>query len=57
MKGKRPDEELSALPKAFRVVAVHRVELPGLDDERHVVELSLAGPDRWRGQNRRTRFA
>jgi 16S rRNA (guanine527-N7)-methyltransferase len=44
MKGKRPDEELSALPKAFRVVAVHRVKLPGLDDERHIVELSLAGP-------------
>jgi len=43
MKGKRPDEELSALPKAFRVVAVHRVKLPGLDDERHIVELSLAG--------------
>jgi 16S rRNA (guanine527-N7)-methyltransferase len=44
MKGKRPDEELSALPKAFRVVAVHRVKLPGLDDERHIVELSFAGP-------------
>ena len=57
MKGKRPDEELSALPKAFRAVAVHRVKLPGLDDERHIVELSLAGPDRSRGQNRRTRFA
>jgi 16S rRNA (guanine527-N7)-methyltransferase len=46
MKGKRPDEELSALPKAFRTVAVHRVKLPGLDDERHIVELSLSGrPD------------
>jgi len=44
MKGKRPDEEISALPKAFRVLAVHRVELPGLDDQRHIVELSLAGP-------------
>lgn len=46
MKGKRPDEELSALPKSFRVVAVHRVKLPGLDDERHIVELSPAGRDR-----------
>jgi 16S rRNA (guanine527-N7)-methyltransferase len=46
MKGKRPDEEISALPKAFRVVAVHRLKLPGLDDERHLVELSPAGPKR-----------
>jgi 16S rRNA (guanine527-N7)-methyltransferase len=43
LKGKRPDEEVSALPKAFRVLAVHRVKLPGLDDERHIVELSRAG--------------
>jgi 16S rRNA (guanine527-N7)-methyltransferase len=46
MKGKRPDEELSALPKSFRILAVHRVKLPGLDDERHIVELSPAGPYR-----------
>jgi 16S rRNA (guanine527-N7)-methyltransferase len=44
MKGKRPDEELSALPKSFRVLAVHRLRVPGLDDERHLVELSPAGP-------------
>ena len=44
MKGKRPDEELWALPKSFRVLAVHRIKLPGLDDERHIVELSPAGP-------------
>ncbi len=44
MKGKRPDEEIWALPKSFRVIAVHRIKLPGLDDERHVVELSPAGP-------------
>jgi 16S rRNA (guanine527-N7)-methyltransferase len=40
MKGKRPEEEISALPKSFRVVAVHRLRVPGLDDERHLVELS-----------------
>jgi 16S rRNA (guanine527-N7)-methyltransferase len=45
MKGRRPDEELSALPKSFRVLAVHRVKLPGLDDERHLVELCAAGPN------------
>jgi len=39
MKGKRPDEEISQLPKSFRVLAVHRLKVPGLDDERHLVEL------------------
>ena len=44
MKGKRPDQEIAALPPSFRVAAVHRLLLPGLDDERHLVELSPAGP-------------
>src|SRR6202166_3345039 len=44
MKGKRPEEEISALPKSFRVLAIHRLKLPGLDDERHLVELSPARP-------------
>ena len=39
MKGKRPDEEISALPRSFRVLAVHRLKVPGLVDERHLVEL------------------
>jgi 16S rRNA (guanine527-N7)-methyltransferase len=39
MKGKRPDEEISALPKSFRVLAVHRLSVPGLGDERHLLEL------------------
>ncbi len=43
MKGRRPDAEIAELPKSFRIVAVHRLELPGLDDERHLVELSPAG--------------
>jgi 16S rRNA (guanine527-N7)-methyltransferase len=42
MKGKRPDEEISALPRSFRVLAVHRLNVPGLDDERHLVEFSPA---------------
>jgi 16S rRNA (guanine527-N7)-methyltransferase len=42
MKGKRPVEEIAALPRSYRVSAVHRVALPGLDDERHIVELSPA---------------
>ena len=48
MKGKRPDEEISALPKAFRVLAVHRLKVPGLDDERHLVEFSPARPSQAR---------
>jgi 16S rRNA (guanine527-N7)-methyltransferase len=44
MKGKRPDAEISALPKSFRVLAIHRLKLPGLDDERHLVELSAVRP-------------
>lgn len=39
MKGKRPDEEISALPKSFRVLGVHRLSVPGLSDQRHLVEL------------------
>ncbi len=39
MKGKRPDDEISALPRSFRVLAVHRLKVPGLVEERHLVEL------------------
>ena len=39
MKGKRPDDEISALPKSFRVLAVHRLTLPGFGDQRHLVEM------------------
>jgi 16S rRNA (guanine527-N7)-methyltransferase len=46
MKGKRPDAEISALPKSFRVIAVHRLEVPGLADERHLVEMAAISPDR-----------
>jgi len=42
LKGRRPDAELAALPRSFQVVALHRLKLPGLDDERHLVELSAA---------------
>ena len=44
MKGKRPDEEIAHLPKSFRVLAVHSLHVPGLDGERHLVEISRAGP-------------
>jgi 16S rRNA (guanine527-N7)-methyltransferase len=42
MKGRRPEDEVPALPKTFRVLGIHRLQLPGLDDARHLVELSRA---------------
>jgi 16S rRNA (guanine527-N7)-methyltransferase len=42
MKGKRPDDEISALPRSFRVLAVHRLRVPGLTDDRHLVEIVAA---------------
>jgi 16S rRNA (guanine527-N7)-methyltransferase len=39
MKGRLPENEMSALPGSFRVSAVHRLHVPGLDDERHLIEL------------------
>src|ERR1700690_1101821 len=46
MKGKRPDDELSALPRSFRALAVHRLKVPGLTDERHLVELVRSSKSR-----------
>lgn len=42
MKGAYPHDELSALPSHARAVAVHPLVVPGLDAERHLVELELA---------------
>ena len=39
MKGKRPDEELKAVPNGWKVAEIHRLIVPGLDEERHLVEL------------------
>ena len=43
MKGKRPDDEITALPRSFRPLAVHRLTVPGLTGERHLVELVSTG--------------
>lgn len=37
MKGRRPDEEVARLPAPWRVACLERVEVPGLDAERHIV--------------------
>ena len=40
MKGKVPEAEIQALPKGWKVVAVHPVAVPGLAAERCLVELA-----------------
>jgi len=39
MKGREPQDELAALPSGWKVAAIHRVTVPGLDEERHIVEI------------------
>ena len=45
LKGRFPQDELGALPPAFRVEAVTALHVPGLDAERHVVIIRHAGDD------------
>jgi 16S rRNA (guanine527-N7)-methyltransferase len=40
MKGQHPQAEIQDLPKGWRLVAVHRLDVPGLDADRHLVELA-----------------
>jgi 16S rRNA (guanine527-N7)-methyltransferase len=42
MKGQYPFGELDALPDSVKVSDVHRLQVPGLEEERHVVEMQLA---------------
>ncbi|MAT52044.1 MAG: 16S rRNA (guanine(527)-N(7))-methyltransferase RsmG [Porticoccaceae bacterium] len=39
MKGRYPDMELSELPKPYNVSASHRLQVPGVDGERHLIEI------------------
>jgi 16S rRNA (guanine527-N7)-methyltransferase len=39
MKGRYPTEELESLPSGWKIAAVHRLTVPGLDEERHLVEI------------------
>jgi 16S rRNA (guanine527-N7)-methyltransferase len=39
MKGRYPTDELKSLPNGWKLAAVHRLVIPGLDEERHVVEI------------------
>jgi 16S rRNA (guanine527-N7)-methyltransferase len=40
MKGRYPGEELAKKLSGWKVVAVHPLRVPGLDEERHLVELA-----------------
>ena len=42
MKGRFPGEELKALAQGCKVVAIHSLNVPGLDEERHIVEISCS---------------
>ena len=42
MKGARPDEEIAALPRGWRLETLHRLTVPGLEGERH---LAVVGRD------------
>jgi 16S rRNA (guanine527-N7)-methyltransferase len=39
MKGVLPQDEIDALPKDIRVYATHRLHVPGVDAERHLILL------------------
>jgi len=39
MKGRYPTDELKSLPNGWKLAAVHRLVIPGLDEERHLVEI------------------
>ena len=41
MKGAYPSQELAELDPACKVVAVHELEVPGLAEQRHLVELMI----------------
>jgi len=40
MKGRYPEDELKSKLNGWKVSAVHRLEVPGLDEQRHLVELA-----------------
>jgi 16S rRNA (guanine527-N7)-methyltransferase len=39
MKGRYPTEELEHIPSGWKLAAVHQLKVPGLDEQRHLVEL------------------
>jgi len=44
MKGKRPDEEIAALPAGWRLIEMRSLQIPGLADARSIVVLGRTPP-------------
>lgn len=42
MKGRLPEKELSELAKDYTVSACHQLNVPGVDGERHLIEIGLS---------------
>lgn len=40
MKGQNPEKEIAELPNSFAVTATHPLRVPGLDEERHLIEVT-----------------
>jgi 16S rRNA (guanine527-N7)-methyltransferase len=47
MKGKQPDDEIAGVPPAWRVLEVRALQVPGLNEERHLVTLQRAEEPSW----------
>jgi 16S rRNA (guanine527-N7)-methyltransferase len=45
MKGLRPDAELAELPPGWTLAAVHVLHVPGLDAERHLIEITRSAAE------------
>lgn len=43
MKGKYPEEEISQLPKGYKVVETYPLPVPGEEGERHLIKIAAAG--------------
>ena len=43
MKGKKPDSELSQMSKAYKVIEVSEVNVPLIDNERHLIKIIKTG--------------
>ncbi len=39
MKGRYPEDEIQALPGGWKIAAIHALVVPGLDEQRHLVEI------------------
>ena len=45
LKGQRPDEEIAELPPGWTATAVHELTVPGLEGQRHLVEVTRDRPE------------